>query len=270
MKMNRIRWIPLMVLVIFMTAALQQVIKERSQASILEKDLLVSLPFRAQDLDEILFQDIRAQERAGGNFGEILTVSMLQGNFSPGKILCDPSVYLRYKPKKFRILKKAYEAVWSDVQYFPVAARENFFEDTFGSSRNYGGNRIHEGTDIFGKKQISGYYPVISMTDGTVEKTGWLPLGGYRIGIRAPHGGYYYYAHLSGYEKEFVTGETLRAGDILGYMGNTGYGKEGTTGKFPVHLHLGIYIPVSDSGDISVNPYRILRAFHKNIINYAL
>ena len=34
----------------------------------------------------------------------------------------------------------------------------------------------------------------------------------------------------------------VQAGEILGFMGNTGYGQEGTSGRFPVHLHLGIYI----------------------------
>ena len=107
------------------------------------------------------------------------------------------------------------------------------------------------------------------MTDGIVEKIGWLPLGGNRIGIRSEHGGYFYYAHLADYEKDFYVCERVKAGDILGYMGNTGYGPEGTKGQFPVHLHLGIYISTSSGEEISVNPYWVLRAIHKNIINYS-
>ena len=42
-----------------------------------------------------------------------------------------------------------------------------------------------------------GLFPVLSMTDGVVEKKGWLPQGGYRLGIRSDGGIYYYYAHLS-------------------------------------------------------------------------
>lgn len=80
------------------------------------------------------------------------------------------------------------------------------------------------------------------MTDGVVEAIGWLTKGGYRIGVRAPGGGYFYYAHLSSYAKDFQPGDAVAAGDILGYMGDTGYGEEGTTGKFPVHLHVGIYV----------------------------
>ena len=96
----------------------------------------------------------------------------------------------------------------------------------------------------------------------------WLPLGGYRIGIRSPHGGYFYYAHLSGYEANIRKGQTVAAGDILGYMGNTGYGSEGTRGKFPVHLHLGIYIEVPFQKELSVNPYWLLKIFEKKIRNY--
>ena len=33
-----------------------------------------------------------------------------------------------------------------------------------------------------------------------------------------------------------------KAGDFLGFMGDSGYGQEGTKGKFPVHLHIGIYL----------------------------
>ena len=116
--------------------------------------------------------------------------------------------------------------------------------------------------------KAAGFYPVISMTEGVVEKIGWLPLGGYRIGIRATHGGYFYYAHLASYERNFQPGETVSSGDILGYMGDTGYGKEGTTGRFPVHLHLGIYITTLEGRELSVNPYHVLKAMEKKTRKY--
>ena len=62
-----------------------------------------------------------------------------------------------------------------------------------------------------------------------------------RIGITAPTGAYFYYAHLDSYA-ELEKGDPVKAGDLLGYMGDSGYGEEGTTGEFPVHLHLGIYL----------------------------
>ncbi len=49
------------------------------------------------------------------------------------------------------------------------------YEDTWLEERNYGGTRKHEGCDIFGSNEKPGYYPVLSITDGIVEKVGWLP-----------------------------------------------------------------------------------------------
>ena len=168
------------------------------------------------------------------------------------------------RASEFSALREAYRAVFGDLEYFPVPRPSGgedaaVFEDTFGASRTYGGQRTHEGTDLFGSKNISGYYPVVSVTDGVVEKVGWLPLGGWRIGIRSPSGGYFYYAHLDSYSRDFQEGDSVRAGELLGLMGDTGYGPEGTRGKFPVHLHFGIYIRTSNRREISVNPYAVLR-----------
>lgn len=49
-------------------------------------------------------------------------------------------------------------------------------------------NTAHEGCDIMAVNNVSGFYPVISVTDGTVENLGWLEKGGYRVGIRSNNG----------------------------------------------------------------------------------
>ena len=85
-------------------------------------------------------------------------------------------------------------------------------------------------------KNVAGIYPIVSMTDGIVRSKGWLEKGGYRIGIEAPSGAYFYYAHLHSYASLEI-GDEVQAGELLGFMGDSGYGVEGTTGKFPVHLH---------------------------------
>ena len=41
-------------------------------------------------------------------------------------------------------------------------------------------------------------------------------------------------------------------------MGDTGYGEEGTTGKFVVHLHVGIYVRDEYEREVSINPYIFL------------
>ena len=114
-------------------------------------------------------------------------------------------------------------------------------------------------------ENVRGLYPIVSMTDGVVENKGWLEKGGYRIGIKAPSGAYFYYAHLDSYAKLEI-GDEIKAGDIRGFMGDSGYGPEGTTGKFPVHLHLGIYI-YPEGEEISVNPYWVLRWVEEQTIN---
>lgn len=163
--------------------------------------------------------------------------------------------------------KKAYEKAFgiilSDVKCFPVrqdpAGKETLnFDDSWGGARSFGGERHHEGTDIMPSNKERGYFAVVSVSDGVVEKKGWLKLGGYRLGVRAPHGAYFYYAHLDHYADGIEEGTEVKAGQIIGYMGDTGYGEEGTRGKFAVHLHFGIYLTLGGE-EVSVNPYQVLR-----------
>lgn len=164
---------------------------------------------------------------------------------------------------KFNELKNYYYVFSHDIESFPIKHHSERnpivgFENTWNAYRSYGGDRKHEGTDLMVIDNISGKYQVVSMTDGVVEKKGWLEQGGYRIGIRSKSGAYFYYAHLESYADELEVGDFIEAGDFLGYVGDSGYGPEGTTGKFDVHLHLGIYIE-SEIGEVSVNPYYLLR-----------
>ena len=157
-----------------------------------------------------------------------------------------------------------YIGFWKDLEFFPLAfpyeGEEKFsFEDGWHDKRSYGGERLHEGCDIFGSRELTDYYPVVSMTDGWVEQIGWLPLGGWRIGVRSPGGGYFYYAHLSSYGRDFQEGDPVKAGELLGSLGDSGYGPEGTTGKFPPHLHLGIYVEREEDPEYALNPYPVLQ-----------
>ena len=51
----------------------------------------------------------------------------------------------------------------------------------------------------------------------------------------------------------------MYAGQLLGFMGDSGYGEEGTTGMFDVHLHVGIYFYDTEGREISMNPYFFLQ-----------
>ncbi|MGN0335004.1 MAG: M23 family metallopeptidase [Lachnospiraceae bacterium] len=163
-----------------------------------------------------------------------------------------------------------FDVICSEIQCFPVVPEEDpgsypvAYEDSWGEARSYGGERVHEGCDLMAAENTPGLYAVCSMTDGVVEKIGWLEQGGWRIGIRSSGGVYYYYAHLDSYEKAFEEGEEIRAGQVLGQMGDSGYGKEpGTRGNFPVHLHVGIYVTDKEGTERAVNPYWYLRMIEK-------
>ncbi len=181
----------------------------------------------------------------------------------------------QFHPQNIQAMEHMESAVWEDLQYFPIPLSgsnsdlETSFENSWMFDRNFGGNRGHEGTDIMASINDRGHYPIVSMTDGVVEKIGWLELGGYRIGIRSPNGGYFYYAHLYDYAREFQEGDEIKAGELLGFMGDSGYGPEGTTGKFAVHLHVGIYVDDETGRELSFNPYYVLKWLEPKRLSYS-
>lgn len=178
-------------------------------------------------------------------------------------------------PELYADYTEIVENLLADAVYFPVPeAMDNekatvSYENSWQSERTYGGARGHEGCDLMAAVQQRGYYPVVSVSDGVVEKMGWLPQGGYRIGIRSRHGVYYYYAHLAEYEDGIAEGTQIAAGQLIGYMGDTGYSEvEGTTGNFPVHLHFGMYLDLEGRGEVSFNPYYLLGLLEGNKLRY--
>lgn len=166
----------------------------------------------------------------------------------------------------FTYYMKKTDQIFSDLQCFPIVkegAESSYpvnYDNTWGAERTYGGERTHEGCDLMAVSNERGKYKVCSMTDGVVKNIGWLEQGGWRIGIESDSGIYYYYAHLDSYEKAFEVGERVVAGQLLGRMGDSGYGKEpGTKGNFAVHLHVGIYVKDMDGVERAVNPYWYLK-----------
>jgi LysM repeat protein len=125
------------------------------------------------------------------------------------------------------------------------------FGDTYGESRKYGSNRVHEGTDIFAAKGT----PIYSATDGTVIRKGWSELGGWRLTIQTSEGIALYYAHMEKYADSIALGQKVKKGQLIGYVGNSGYGPVDTTGKFDPHLHFGMY----DANWNAINPYTYLK-----------
>ncbi len=187
-----------------------------------------------------------------------------------------PSAEASDMEEQAREFYELYENIWKDLVYFPVPeSTQNeeavvSYENSWMFERTYGGSYGHAGTDLMAGIRQRGYYPVVSISDGVVERIGWLEKGGWRIGIRSLHDVYFYYAHLDSYAEDFKEGDVIKAGQLLGYMGDTGYGvKEGTRGKFDVHLHLGIYIRTEDIRELAVNPYWFLKYLEQNKLRCA-
>lgn len=131
-----------------------------------------------------------------------------------------------------------FKTIELDDHTFPLPTNYDYsYRSTWGDNRGWGGRRIHEGTDVFASYGT----PVLSTSYGVVEIKGWNQFGGWRIGIRDNHNSYHYYAHLGSYNKKIKVGDLVEPGTVLGTVGSSGYGKEGTSGKFPPHLHYGIY-----------------------------
>lgn len=146
-----------------------------------------------------------------------------------------------------------------DKRSFPLPLHHNYsYRNTWGDARGFGGRRIHEGTDIFANYGV----PVFATTYGVIELKGWNLYGGWRIGLRDSNNIYHYYAHLNGFEKGVSVGNVVEPGDVIGYVGATGYGPPGTSGKFPPHLHYGMY---KDNGrsEFSFDPYPYLRIWEQ-------
>lgn len=138
---------------------------------------------------------------------------------------------------------------------FPLPVGTTYaYRSTWGTGRSWGGARIHEGTDLFTPHGMT----VRSTCYGVVETKGWNRYGGWRIGIRDIENRYHYYAHLSGFEKSISRGDIVSPGQTIGWVGSSGYGKPGTQGKFPPHLHYGIY---RDRGitEWAFDPYPLLK-----------
>lgn len=222
----------------------------------------------------------------GDDYEEVLTVAMIYCNYDLTSNKLEKMNEAKYKEllayykeefaDEFSSLLNSIKAIFSDIKYFPVPVSTKNksiwinYVNSWGYERTYGGNRVHEGTDLMADNNQAGYFPIISMTDGVVENIGWLEQGGYRVGIRSRNQGYFYYAHLYSYDENIVEGDTVVAGQILGYMGDTGYSKvEGTSGNFDVHLHMGIYIKTVNYQELSVNPYWVLKSTEDKKLSFS-
>lgn len=155
--------------------------------------------------------------------------------------------------------------------FSPIAQGFSYSDfDDFGNGRNYGFSRRHLGHDMIA---LTGT-PVIAVESGIVEILGWNQYGGWRIGIRSFDGKrYYYYGHLRQnrpYAENLAEGDIVMAGDVIGYVGRTGYSKtENTNGIKQSHLHYGLQLVFDESqkesdNEIWIDLYEITKFLSQN------
>jgi len=155
--------------------------------------------------------------------------------------------------------------------FSPIAKGYEFYDyDDFGVSRSYGYKRRHLGHDMMGQVGT----PIIAVESGYVEAIGWNQYGGWRLGIRSFDGlRYYYYAHLRKnfpYELTLKEGSVVTAGDVIGYLGRTGYSATENTNNIDApHLHFGLQLIFDESqkegnGEIWIDCYQLTKFLYKN------
>ncbi len=167
------------------------------------------------------------------------------------------------------------ETVWQEqyglIAYSPIAKNYPFEHyDDFGAQRTYGYKRQHLGHDLMAQTGT----PVIAIESGIVEAVGWNQYGGWRLGIRSLDSSrYYYYAHLRQnrpYAEGMEEGKIVKAGDVIGYVGHTGYSTQENANNIEVpHLHLGMQLIFDESqkesnNEIWINLYPLTMLWEKH------
>ncbi|WP_409342050.1 LysM peptidoglycan-binding domain-containing protein [Paenibacillus sp. MBLB4367] len=134
----------------------------------------------------------------------------------------------------------------------------NYADERYWTGNGYE-ERKHEGVDIFAPKGT----PIYSAAAGEVINYGWNQMGGWRLTVRVDGSTVFYYAHMSAYAPGMGKGAKIAKGQLIGYVGSTGYGPEGTDDQFVPHLHFGIY-KTNSSPWTTIDPFNHLRYWEYN------
>ena len=137
----------------------------------------------------------------------------------------------------------------------PVAGYDRGeLRDHWGDPRD-GGTRAHTGIDLMAPAGT----PVVAAAPGRVEKLFLSNAGGTALYQRSPDRRWtYYYAHLAGYAPGIAEGQRVRAGQTLGYVGDSG-----NAGAGNYHLHFGVTRTTPDQRwyqGQAIDPYPLLAA----------
>ena len=128
-------------------------------------------------------------------------------------------------------------------------SQDEYFEDWYDAARS--GGRTHQATDIMAPRGT----PIVSPETGVLSQVGSNPLGGNRVWVSGGSGYHYYLAHMNAFAPGIADGVKVQAGQLLGFVGNTGTGAS----KTDPHLHIAIHWPEKSSKP-PLNPYVVLKA----------
>ena len=157
-------------------------------------------------------------------------------------------------PPKEKGAKQAEPAIEPPALQMPVqGVASKDLSDTYTDQRG-GGARVHEALDIMAPRGT----PVLATDDGRIAKLFLSKPGGITIYQFDPRGRFaYYYAHLDGYAEGLAEGQTVRRGQLLGYVGSTGNASPDAP-----HLHFGIFQLDAEQRwwtGVPINPFPYLR-----------
>ena len=220
--------------------------------------------YKAKDMNKIAKKLLEEEQTIGGISEEMEYFAYYReayGAVLDGMVGEYEMEYESGKWKKVYGLK-AYHPIAKDFSYSAY--------DDFGSSRSYGYKRNHLGHDMMGQVGT----PIIAVESGYVAELGWNQYGGWRIGINSFDGKrYFYYAHLRKdrpYAEGLQKGDIVQAGDVIGYMGRTGYSVEENVNNIDeYHLHFGLQLIFDESqrdcdNEIWVSGYELEKFLYKH------
>jgi murein DD-endopeptidase MepM/ murein hydrolase activator NlpD len=206
-----------------------------------------SLPVRGQKSENVrtlqnalINAGIEVKGGADGVFGVATSVSI--GKFQSAQGLNVTTALDAPTAAALGLIPSLAELGLPTLQAFPVQGRCGF-SDSWHAPRP--GGRLHEGVDIIGARGLAIY----AVADGVITRmlTGGT-LSGNSIRLTIADGTYFFYAHLDGFAAGLTVGQTVRAGQVIGYLGSTG-----STSN---HLHFEVH----PKGGAAVNPYPIVKA----------
>ena len=199
------------------------------------------------------------------DFAEVLTVFSLENNFFPEKTLVETdaksiekkyilnytNIKESYAKDKFNGYYELFSGIVEDIIYFPIPY--GYGEYMYGDSFKGTWDEKSFGCDIFDRENIRGRLPVVSMTDGIVEKSGYSGTDGYYVTVRSLSGGEYYYSRFEKLADGLSDGIDIKAGSVLGFMGEA---KSASS--------VSLYVAISPNTSlfrekIWINPYVFLR-----------